>query len=200
MFFDNLERFLGCWNSNLIVIKIVYCFEKRNEKHRTCSSTNKWRFLSNNLFDLFIHIYIFNLITFNLKIEIFTYLQTYDKFHKIFPILGSTLYFQLNEEEWKEKKRKKEECKKNKKKKKIRKRGAEGTIKNVPFHCRWRENRFRFAARFGKRALFCPIPDFGLNYAPLQFHWSADRVGKSDNQRAGQKAGVNERLTTRYRW
>lgn len=26
------------------------------------------------------------------------------------------------------------------------------------------------AARFRKRPLFCPIRDFGLNYAPLQFH------------------------------
>lgn len=61
---------------------------------RVLQQTNEDFFLI--IFSIFLSIYILYLIIFNLKVEIFTYLQTYDTFHKIFPILGSTLYFQLN--------------------------------------------------------------------------------------------------------
>lgn len=54
---------------------------------RVLQQTNEDFFLI--IFSIFLSIYILYLIIFNLKVEIFTYLQTYDTFHKIFPILGS---------------------------------------------------------------------------------------------------------------
>lgn len=139
-----------------------------------------------------IYMYISSLIALNLKIEIFLH-RTCRAFYKIL-FLGLTLCFQLNkEEEWREERKKNEKNKKKEMKERTSRKeeGAEGCVERLKmFHSIVGGAKIDFvAARFRKRPLFCPIRDFGLNYAPLQFHWSADRVGKSDNQRAGQKAG-----------